>query len=108
MQLSKIFFGFLVVILLAFNACTKKTAFTNAEMKPWFDQNCKSCHGSGGEAQNRWAYDAKDYENSIKANIAVLKQVVLVKKSMPPAPVVLNQSELDKFNSWVQNGFPAN
>lgn len=102
---------FLVVPLacsiIVLSNCKKSsaTAFEHTTMKPWFDKNCKTCHGSGGRNSGDWSYNPENYETSIKNKIQQLYQEVYVNRSMPPAG--LTQAELDQFKAWYDAGYPA-
>ncbi|NBP06809.1 MAG: hypothetical protein EBV15_11455 [Bacteroidetes bacterium] len=100
-------FPFLLLVVISLNSCEKSsgTAFEHATMRPWFDKNCKSCHGSGGGNSGAWSYNPDNYETSIKKHISHLYQDVYVNKSMPPAG--LTQAELDQFKTWYDAGYPA-
>lgn len=98
-----------MLILSLTASCNKddggKVAFEHATMKPWFDSKCASCHASGGSNKANWFYDPTDYDNSIKAHITRLNQVIYTFKSMPPGGA--SQAELDQFKSWFDTGYPA-
>jgi mono/diheme cytochrome c family protein len=86
---------------------TSKTAFTNATMKPWFDNYCASCHAAGKSDSGKWLYDASDYDGSIKASINSLYSSVYTRGSMPVG-IQLSSSELNKFKTWYDAGYNAN
>ncbi|MFM7765413.1 MAG: c-type cytochrome [Sphingomonadales bacterium] len=94
-------------VVIGLNSCKKSsgTAFEHSTMRPWFDKNCQSCHGSGGSKSGAWSYNSDNYESSIKKHISHLYQAVYVNKSMPPGG--LTQAELDQFKTWYDAGYPA-
>lgn len=87
--------------------CKKSTGtgFEHSIMRPWFDKNCQSCHGSGGSNSRDWSYNPDNYESSIKKHASHIYEVVYTQKSMPPAG--LSQTELDQFKAWYDAGYPA-
>jgi mono/diheme cytochrome c family protein len=87
--------------------CKKSTGtgFEHAIMRPWFDKNCQSCHGSGGSNSRNWSYNPDDYESSIKKHASHIYEVVYTQKSMPPAG--LTQNELEQFKAWYDAGYPV-
>jgi uncharacterized membrane protein len=87
--------------------CKKSTGagFEHAIMRPWFDKNCKSCHGSGGSNSRNWAYNPNDYGASIKQHASHIYEVVYTQKTMPPAG--LTSEELEQFKAWYDSGYPV-
>lgn len=99
-----------IISCLGTYSCSKKepvVEFTNTTMRPWFDTYCKSCHQSGGSADNKWKYDAADFNNTVKKYISSIKKEVADKKTMPEGQT-LSASELQKFNDWYNAGYPVN
>jgi cytochrome c5 len=93
-----------VVSALSITSCKKaKVSFTNPGMKVWFDTYCASCHAAGKGSAAKWLYDPEDFNTSIKDQIALIYDVVYIKKSMPPTGVT--QAELTKFNDWYNAGY---
>lgn len=81
------------------------TAFTNATMKPWFENYCASCHANGAYNAGSWLYDPTN-DQSIQEHIEHIYNEVYTKKTMPPSG--LSQAELDKFKKWYDAGHPSN
>ncbi len=96
-----------IAFTLSINGCQKSsgTGFEHATMRPWFDRNCGSCHGSKGSNRNAWAYNPDNYEASLKKHISHLYQEVYINKSMPPSG--LSQAEMNQFKAWYDAGYPA-
>jgi len=101
------FFSAVIISCKKTTTATTKIAFTNAEMKPWFDTYCASCHSNGRSNSSQWLYDASDYDKSIKSEIGELYKEVYTNKSMPIG-VSLTASELTKFKSWYDAGYKSN
>lgn len=93
--------------LISLSRCKKSadTGFEHSIMRPWFDKNCNSCHGTGGANRGAWSYDSENYESSIKTHISHLYNAVYIYKSMPPSG--LSQAERDQFKAWYDAGYPA-
>ena len=99
-------------LAIVFTSCKKTTtttgtSFTNATMKPWFDNYCSNCHASGKSDSGKWLYNSNNYESSIKASINSLYSQVYTQKSMPTNKT-LSASELSAFKTWFDAGYPAN
>ena len=112
MRQSKILVTFLMVglLLIGVQSCQKTstgTAFTNTTMKPWFDDNCASCHASGKKNADEWLYNASNYESSIKSEISSIYSEVYTRRSMPEG-YSLSTDELNKFKTWYDDGYPSN
>ncbi|MFN5218102.1 MAG: hypothetical protein ACK5CL_04980 [Sphingomonadales bacterium] len=107
--MRKIILAFLFAsgCIITLSRCKKSadSEFDHSVMRPWFDKNCKSCHGTGGSNRGAWSYDANNYESSIKKHISHIYQEVYINKSMPPSG--LSQAERDQFKAWYDAGYPA-
>ena len=94
--MRKIAFAFFIaaVCTVCFGGCKKssETDLVHATMRPWFDKNCKSCHGSGGSNRSAWLYNPDNYDGSIKKHISHIFKEVYINKSMPPSG--LSQAEM--------------
>ena len=111
MNTIKIIFLATVVTIATITSCKKTTTtgggtFTHATMKPWFDNNCASCHASGASASSKWLYDVANY-NSIKTEISTIYKDVYTNKSMPQGKQ-LSADDLAKFKAWYDAGYPIN
>ena len=85
---------------------TTTTVFEHAIMKPWFDTYCASCHATGKSNARDWLYNPANYESSIKGVITNLRSQVVTLRAMPQG-ISLSATELNKFKTWYDTGFPA-
>jgi len=110
----------LVVVLL--NACYKKGDAVVSKPNPAQEEvtdstvtysnyihdllknNCSTCHGDGGSAQQFW-YNTNTYDNASQYGVRIMETIV--ENSMPPVPRK-PFSNIDKqlIKAWIKRGSP--
>ncbi len=105
-KLTLIFFALALCATLLYS-CThaSPTVFTNATMRPWFDNHCGGCHRTNASDAGAWEYNPYD-ATTIQNNISQLYKVIYTRKSMPRQK--LSTSELEVFKTWYNSGQPTN
>jgi uncharacterized membrane protein len=67
-----------------------------------FQTKCANCHASGRSAAGIWTFNG---HASILSSSAIIKQVVLVTKTMPRGGS-LTPTELSSLQTWFDSGLP--
>ena len=72
-------------------------------IKPIIDNHCISCHGDISPSSG---YPLTSYDLLKQKGVeGKIKDRVIIKKDMPPAPDKLSNEELNMMNCWITNGY---
>ena len=66
--------------------------------------NCSTCHGKGGSAEEFW-FNANTYENASEYGVRIVETIV--NGSMPPVPrKPFSSADRKMMEAWINRGMP--
>jgi len=83
---------------------TDSTVTYNNYIHDILKNNCSTCHGQGGSAQQFW-YNTNTYDNAVQYGVRIMETIV--ENSMPPVPrKPFSDRDKQLIRAWINRGSP--
>ena len=83
---------------------TDSTVTYNNYIHDILKNNCSTCHGQRGSAQQFW-YNTNTYDNAVQYGVRIMETIV--ENSMPPVPrKPFSETDKQLIKAWINRGSP--